>query len=724
MSQNTRVSLVDNETQTSNNESNHFKHILVCKCGKFHKFSVIFEKEYKIQFRCGKIKLSEWNGLDDFCKKCCECEKIINIENDFYEKDEDGTIYFCLTCADKLEEKENNLIKLSNIFKKENSDDFQNKINKKLENFISRNIKETDKEFYKNNYAQIELLGEFINYLCCFRNLYNDKSKRYKFVSNFLEYFEYLIDVSSNNLEIYDIYHFNKECNIYGYSIKEENKFLSEQFKLEFNALLMKCEKKKYLSLEMLKFIHKKYLEMGLVNSLETSLMDEIYFKENKLNINKTVFLHAAGPHDKYMEYSLIFSELEQNLKLNKLKNEITKLKNELQLDKYFNSYLNVPGQFSFIRKSTSIILNKIIKKNSEKLKFMKPSKKIISLTFELISRIKRKLEKNKEKDIVKKINKKLDNLNNTLNKYDNFIKNKDSKEILKYLKFPIINLDKTEKKYIEMELEKESENIKYKGISVCDEDDAELQFIINYLFELKDFTSETIHINNKKNAKFYSFSKVLENSPKPNSDDNIKEAMEKIKKIADMTPKYGEVTYEKLIDFYFNSEKKNNIINMNDKVDYLLKFLDLKLETLEERNEKYFEFNDKINQYLYKISNIVDKIVSENEDEEKYAKFINKYEIKINNKAIFDYLDNLVEYAMPKFGKKNSNKLIKIDFDERKKKYMDKEKELRKGIKSLFEKDQKFINYIPIYIWNKVIKYIKDDNADFKQKKKKLKKI
>ena len=141
--------------------------------------------------------------------------------------------------------------------------------------------------------------------------------------------------------------------------------------------------------------------------------------------------------------------------------------------------------------------------------------------------------------------------------------------------------------------------------------------------------------------------------------------------------------------------------------IEYLLKFLDLKLETLEERNEKYFEFNDKINQYLYKISNIVDKIVSENEDEEKYAKFINKYEIKINNKAIFDYLDNLVEYAMPKFGKKNSNKLIKIDFDERKKKYMDKEKELRKGIKSLFEKDQKFINYIPIYIWNKVIKYM-----------------
>ena len=36
----------------------------------------------------------------------------------------------------------------------------------------------------------------------------------------------------------------------------------------------------------------------------------------------------------------------------------------------------------------------------------MKPSKKIISLTFELISRIKRKLEKSTEKDIVKKIKK------------------------------------------------------------------------------------------------------------------------------------------------------------------------------------------------------------------------------------------------------------------------------------------------------------------------------
>ena len=42
---------------------------------------------------------------------------------------------------------------------------------------------------------------------------------------NFVEYIEHLLDIASNNIQIYDLYHFNKETLIYSYLIRENDEF-------------------------------------------------------------------------------------------------------------------------------------------------------------------------------------------------------------------------------------------------------------------------------------------------------------------------------------------------------------------------------------------------------------------------------------------------------------------------------------------------------------------
>ena len=65
-------------------------------------------------------------------------------------------------------------------------------------------------------------------------------------------------------------------------------------------------------------------------------------------------------------------------------------------------------------------------------------------------------------------------------------------------------------------------------------------------------------------------------------------------------------------------------------------------------------------------------------------------------------------------------------DFFDVRKKLEEKEKELRNNLKELFEKDRKFIEYIPIYLWGKLEIYIKENENKIKNQisllKKKLK--
>ena len=124
----------------------------------------------------------------------------------------------------------------------------------------------------------------------------------------------------------------------------------------------------------------------------------------------------------------------------------------------------------------------------------------------------------------------------------------------------------------------KKDEEKKFRKISVSDSENQDLDFIINYLFELKDRTSKTIHVNEKETLKFYSFINNKEKLSSIDNNDDLDKALEKIKTIVKNFPKYEEISYEQLINFLFGTEK-NSFLKMDDKIDYLLSFLDLKIK-------------------------------------------------------------------------------------------------------------------------------------------------
>jgi len=94
----------------------------------------------------------------------------------------------------------------------------------------------------------------------------------------------------------------------------------------------------------------------------------------------------------KYLDFKSLLAGLENNSEIMKLKSTIIKLEEELLLDKYINSFHQIPGQFSILRKSASLILDKIIRKNQQKFNFILPSETIINSTLYLISTIKKNI--------------------------------------------------------------------------------------------------------------------------------------------------------------------------------------------------------------------------------------------------------------------------------------------------------------------------------------------
>jgi hypothetical protein len=135
-------------------------------------------------------------------------------------------------------------------------------------------------------------------------------------------------------------------------------------------------------------------------------------------NIKKTIFLEAYRLRGKNLEIKSILYGLETDSEIINLKSSLIKLEGEVNLDKYINSFLNVPGQFSIFRKSASLILNKVIKSNQEKLNFIPPSETVLNSSLYLISTIEKQLEPYNEEKIVNSIKDKLKTLKEKLEKY------------------------------------------------------------------------------------------------------------------------------------------------------------------------------------------------------------------------------------------------------------------------------------------------------------------
>ena len=293
MSQKTKTSSEEKESKKKAGDSLIYKNILICKCGQFHEFKLKFQKNHILIFPCGNMKLSEMNALKDFHEKCFDCKKEIFIERDYYYKNNTNkkTLFICNTCREKNKSyKKYNLISE----KKDKEDNFRNSIKDKFTYFIENNGKLPENEFYVNNLSQFQLFGKFVDYLCVIRELYSEENKKYKIFSQFINYSENLIDIANKNINIYDLYHFNEETIIYSYCNDKKTRFLSFDFKSNYEELLDNCTKNKYLSIQMLKYIYKKYEEMNLVNYLELDLMETKYFQIKEINIGKTIFLKAS----------------------------------------------------------------------------------------------------------------------------------------------------------------------------------------------------------------------------------------------------------------------------------------------------------------------------------------------------------------------------------------------------------------------------------------------
>jgi len=105
--------------------------------------------------------------------------------------------------------------------------------------------------------------------------------------------------------------------------------------------------------------------------------------------------------------------------------------------------------------------------------------------------------------------------------------------------------------------------------------------------------------------------------------------------------PKYGETTYEQLIGFLFNLEK-NKFYKMDKKIDYLLSFLNLKLNKLSEIKDNYKKMKGNLDIQIKRIQNLIE-VEADKKYYNKYIKFIYKYKIKVNSNKIFEYLNNIL---------------------------------------------------------------------------------
>ena len=155
-------------------------------------------------------------------------------------------------------------------------------------------------------------------------------------------------------------------------------------------------------------------------------------------------------------------------------------------------------------------------------------------------------------------------------------------------------------------------------------EEDNDLELIINYFLELENKTNTIGHIKNKQNLKYYSFPKDKEQIIELNKYINLNNTLVQINKILEeKVPKYDKVTYDQLIEFLFNSEKEN-FLKIDNKISYLMKFLNVNLSQLSQIKEKYVNIKKNLKLYSKRINSLL-TFIEINSDKEKYEKFINK---------------------------------------------------------------------------------------------------
>ena len=722
MSQNSEITTNDIKCSLDD-ENDNFQQLISCKCGNFHVFSIEYIKGFKLAFFCNN-KFNSINLIDaynnkDYCIKCKECENPININKDYFKIIDKKLKFKCENCILK-KKKKNKYIKLSE-YKYEINNNIGNSVINKLNNLIKVNNKKQLTEFYIENLNEKKQLDKFLNYLLFVLRFFPKDSKIEKIIINFFKYLNYMIDIASKNILLFDIYHFKKECNIYADDYKEE--FLSENFNKFYSELLKRCSKQKFLSIEMLKFVHKNLYNLNLSLPLNKYILIDNYIKK-KDNIKKKIYDIIFKIKKYYLDLELFETKINYELRILSLENEIKEITGNLKIDKYYDSFFEKPGDFALIRKNINLILDRIIKKNFNKLNYNQPNIKIIKLSFGFISKLKNKLNtintNNKnDLDLINNIKNKLKELEIILTKYQNFLNKNLVKEKISKLNLPLIYFNENEKKFLKENIINFTDR-NFKNFIQSNEDKI-LEIIINYLYELKEIGNETIHISDKDKIKFYCFSKNIEINQQPDNDDSFKEALDKIKYVIKIQSNVDNLTYENLVDYTFNNPI-NKLMVTNDKIKYLLSFLNIKKNKLKEIKEKFDSFKKKMELKSSKILDFLNFINPEHKLE-KFNNFIKKYEIKNDYNKIIDYLNVLINFSMPKFNQSNEDsddeedEKIFSNLMERESKIMKEEEKLRNEINIIVEKEPKFIEYIEIYLNHYFYEYVNSIKNNYTEK-------
>lgn len=719
-----------------------FNNILSCKCGVFHEFCLIYDNGFKINFLCTtkySINIENIYNNSNFCYKCKNCKENINFNNGYFRTKNQNVFFKCNQCYN---EGKSQLYSKLTEYEVNNENNGLNVLSKFKEFIKATN--ENKNEFFIDNLKEINKIEKLLNYLIIIIRYFPKDNKTNIVINNFFNYFKNLLENASNNIIIYDVYNFKKECNVYGddYNVKE---FKSERFKEFYSNLYQKCLKKKYLSIQMMKFLHNEYYNNLSLPADYSSFIHHL-FKKNKRNIQKEVLRISSLTSEYYRSLIRLVEQIESKCKICEVENKLIKLTGDSKLDKYYNSFWNIPSQFSTIRKNINFILDRIINVNTKKIILMEPNIKIVNMSFAFIGNLKHDINDDNIKDNENSLNlkesilNKLKNLENTLTKYKNFLNRAKNCEYITKLNYPLIIFTEEEKEFIQKKNKKTQRKYNKIKVDTKVEFDQDLQNILDYLFQLKEIGNNIIHINGEEQIYFYSFFKNLDKLPEYNSQDSILNCMNKIEETIKLKlPEIKNITYDKLIDYTFNNNISKYMIS-DDKMNYLLSFLNIKRKKLGDINYKYKDFKKKIESLSSQVFEIIDLIKLE-DDSDKYDNFIKKLEIKKDYKKIIEYLDNILYLIIPNYYEQNVNKKKEIgkklakdldndveeeeeenedDYETRKKKFLEKEESIREKIKPLLNYEPKFMNNIEIYLKHHLNIYIEELNVENEKRIKK----
>ena len=250
----------------------------------------------------------------------------------------------------------------------------------------------------------------------------------------------------------------------------------------------------------------------------------------------------------------------------------------------------------------------------------------------------------------------------------------------------------------------------KYKKIisSVNKKDTPYLEYIINYLFNLKEDLNQIIHLNELKFQSSFIDFKKNEEEIKTNNSDDLMTTIKKINDTLKIIPRVNTLSYKEIINYTIFSPK-GIFMDSDDKMKKLLCFLNIELTQIKDICEKYESKTTELQIQKLKIQNKIQEL-STCFDSVEYNNLNKKYKIKSCYDDIIKYFDYQFEKKFPDivFDKKQFN-LVSNSYD----KEDIKSNEIKNKLNDLILYDNKLYNFMDLYFKKKMFIYMNDNKKN-----------